>query len=463
VRGSIGLFIGTILWMSTVFAQVHGPDLATLRAQCTNAAGTGSSDAVKSACSELMRVCPAPCIAQGEPAIEVVTSGLIRGSYVSVKVKGGLNYMTGGNGSTLIPLTTSSYAVTVISQPSGQTCTVENGAGVVESDTRPQVTLKCSGQRSIGGIVSGLSAGEHVQLVNGSQESLTVSANGRYQFDAEKKSGEEYSVVVNQSPPGKKCTIAGEQQGVVGIADITDLAVTCATLPHAIASAADSPSTGVSATLKRDNLMPLAFPGWQRGEKETASHPELPSTQIIKLTLSDGQQTKYFAEPLGVIRLDAQHAAMITSTIPLDSDTGELDYGCEGSTYCPDYVPIGAYIFTQGDAGWTLTSRADLVTKVFGSEIEKFKVQEWPGHGLVVAFTTSYGYQSQSVTNLTMISLQADRVIPLIDTSLAKSTDMISGSDYLDCQSILDPKYVQTGSRTVDSANCEDTKGHWRF
>jgi len=110
---------------------------------------------------------------------------------------------------------------------------VGNGAGVVESDARPQVTLKCSGQRSIGGIVSGLSAGEHVQLVNESQESLTVSANGRYQFDAEKKSGQEYSVVVNQSPPGKKCTIAGEQQGVVGIADITDLAVTCATLPHA--------------------------------------------------------------------------------------------------------------------------------------------------------------------------------------------------------------------------------------
>ena len=74
------------------------------------------------------------------------------------------------------------------------------------------------------------------------------------------------------------------------------------------------------------------------------------------------------------------------------------------------------------------------------------------------------GYQSASVTNLTMISLQPDSAIELLDTSLSSGSDLIRGNvDDLDCQNILDPKYAQPESVSIDSANCEDTKGHWRF
>jgi hypothetical protein len=125
------------------------------------------------------------------------------------------------------------------------------------------------------------------------------------------------------------------------------------------ASFADSPSTAASATLKRDSLMPLAFPGWQRGDTGTPSNPKLPATEIVKLTLDGESSAEYFVEPKGVIRLDAQHAAMITYTVPINPESGELDDGCDGSHYCPPTFLVGAYFFTQSDAGWILTSRAD--------------------------------------------------------------------------------------------------------
>jgi hypothetical protein len=462
MRGSIGLFMGAILWMSPVSAQGQRPDLATLRVQCTNASGTGSMDAVMRACVELEHICPAPCIAPGELAIEVVTSGLVRGSYVSVKVNGGLNFTTSGNGSNLIPLASINYAVTVLSQPSGQTCTVENGAGVVAPDTRPKVMVKCSGQRSIGGLVSGLSDGEHVQLYNlVSQEVLTVDENGRYRFDAEKKVGEEYAVVVNQSPPGKKCTLAGEDQGVVGTADITDLIITCVPLPLAVAASAVE-SSAVSATLKRDSLMLSVFPGWQRAGKAGVSYSVAPASEVVKVGANSDLSGDYFVEPLGVIRIDEQHATMLTTAMPIDPETGEVDNGCS-SSYCAGSDYIGAYFFTLGDEGWKLTGRQEFVTKLEGDYAGKFKTQMWPGHGLVVSFTPEYGYQGQSVINLTMLALQPNKVISLLETSLSKSSNLIDNSDTPNCQIMLDPKYTQPEGLDVGFTNCGETVGHWEF
>ena len=227
------------------------------------------------------------------------------------------------------------------------------------------------------------------------------------------------------------------------------------------ASFAESPSTAESATLKRDSLMPVAFPGWRPGDKGVPTNPKVPSSEIVKLSVG-GKTSRYFVEPLAVTRLDAKHAAMIASTIPIDPESGGPDYGCGGSNYCPDYSPIGAYIFTRGMAGWALTRRADLVTTVTGYDVDHFKVQRWPGHGLVVAFATTYGYQSEYVTTLTMISLQPNRVIPLLNTSLSTGADFIDGGE-LGCEDVLNPKYNQPKNVTINYANCASTLGQWRF
>jgi len=79
-----------------------------------------------------------------------------------------------------------------------------------EANPWTRVILKCGGEHSIGGVVSGLSTGEHLLLVNHGQDYLTVSTNGKYRFDAEVRPGDEHAVGVAKSPPAKQCTISGK-------------------------------------------------------------------------------------------------------------------------------------------------------------------------------------------------------------------------------------------------------------
>src|SRR6185437_2155235 len=81
----------------------------------------------------------------------------------------------------------SSYAVTVATQPNGQTCTVANGTGAVGSANVTNVAITCGSQGgtgggpySVGGTVSGLTG--TVVLENNGGNDLSVSTNGAFTF-----------------------------------------------------------------------------------------------------------------------------------------------------------------------------------------------------------------------------------------------------------------------------------------
>src|SRR5579862_5531800 len=122
------------------------------------------------------------------------------------------------------------YAVTVQTNPSGQTCTVSNGSGTVGSANVTSVAVSCatSGgtKYSVGGTVSGLS-GTVVLQDNGS-DSLSVSANGSFTFATQLASGAAYAVTVQTNPSGQTCTVSNGS-GTVGSANVTSVAVSCAT------------------------------------------------------------------------------------------------------------------------------------------------------------------------------------------------------------------------------------------
>ncbi len=73
------------------------------------------------------------------------------------------------------------YAVTVDTQPAGQTCTVTNGSSIAGSANVTDVAVTCvTNTETLGGTVSGL-AGSLVLQANGS-DSLTITANGAFAF-----------------------------------------------------------------------------------------------------------------------------------------------------------------------------------------------------------------------------------------------------------------------------------------
>ena len=77
----------------------------------------------------------------------------------------------------------SSYAVTVQTQPVGQSCSVTNGSGTLdaEGDSIDTVRVGCAFNASLRGTVTGLLPGAALTLANGSSR-LALTADGPFSF-----------------------------------------------------------------------------------------------------------------------------------------------------------------------------------------------------------------------------------------------------------------------------------------
>ena len=127
-----------------------------------------------------------------------------------------------------------SYGVTVKTNPAGQTCTVSNGSGTVGSANVTNVAVSCASAASytVGGTVSGLSG--TVVLQDNGGDNLSVAANGPFTFKTSLAGGAAYSVTVKTNPSGQTCTVSNGS-GTVGAANVTNVAVSCAsTAPYTV-------------------------------------------------------------------------------------------------------------------------------------------------------------------------------------------------------------------------------------
>ena len=122
------------------------------------------------------------------------------------------------------------YAVTVKTNPSGQTCTVSNGSGTIGSANVTNVAVTCTTTPtySVGGSVSGLTG--TVVLQDNGGDDLSVSANGPFTFATKLASGAAYAVTVKTNPSGQTCSVSNGS-GTIGSANVTNVAVTCTTTP----------------------------------------------------------------------------------------------------------------------------------------------------------------------------------------------------------------------------------------
>lgn len=123
----------------------------------------------------------------------------------------------------------SNYAVTVGTQPAGQTCTVAASTGTVSGNVT-NVSVACTAnQYTIGGTAAGLI--RPVVLQNNSGDSLTVSADGTFVFASTVTAGAAYSVTVLTQPGGQICTLSNES-GTANT-NVTSVSVSCSIDPNA--------------------------------------------------------------------------------------------------------------------------------------------------------------------------------------------------------------------------------------
>jgi 6-phosphogluconolactonase (cycloisomerase 2 family) len=156
-------------------------------------------------------------------------SGL-SGTGLVLKDNGGdsLNVPANGTFSFVVELVPgTAYAVTVGTQPAGQTCTVSNGSGTVSGANITAVTVNCvMNTYTVGGAVSGLSGAGLVLKDNGG-DNLNVSSSGSFTFATALTNGTTYVVTVGTQPANQTCTVSNGSGTVAG-ANINGVAVICA-------------------------------------------------------------------------------------------------------------------------------------------------------------------------------------------------------------------------------------------
>ncbi|HEX7840624.1 MAG TPA: DUF4215 domain-containing protein, partial [Kofleriaceae bacterium] len=159
-------------------------------------------------------------------------SGLGSGQSVVLRYNGVNDLTVTANGgftfTTQVP-SGSPYVITVLTNPSGMTCTVTNGSGTVAASNITNVAVTCTiNVFTVGGTVSGLAAGDSITLLDNAGDNLIRSANGSFTFATPVAIGQPYAVTVVSptSPVSQTCTVTSGS-GTVGSGNITSVQVVC--------------------------------------------------------------------------------------------------------------------------------------------------------------------------------------------------------------------------------------------
>ncbi len=148
----------------------------------------------------------------------------------------------------------STYAVTVQTQPTGQTCTVSNGSGNVGSANVTSVAVTCIDDPvltfAVGGTISGLNG--TVVLQNNSSNDLSLSADGNFTFANPLVNGGAHAVTVLTQPAGQTCEVTNSS-GTVASVDVTNVNVTCADSPVVLEFTIGGAVSGLDGTVVLQN------------------------------------------------------------------------------------------------------------------------------------------------------------------------------------------------------------------
>jgi len=147
---------------------------------------------------------------------------------VGLKNNAGETLLVSSNGAFGFPTLVNSgqsYNVTVDSQPTGQTCSVSQGSGIVGTNAVDNISVVCAvASFKVSGTVAGLSGA--LELLNNGGDSLTMNADGAFTFSTPVAFGASYAVTVRSQPASQTCTVSGGS-GTMAMGDVNNVVVVC--------------------------------------------------------------------------------------------------------------------------------------------------------------------------------------------------------------------------------------------
>ncbi len=182
----------------------------------------------------------AGCGGKIEATIGGTVSGLSGGTTIVLQNNGGNNLSLNNNGTFTFSgqiEAGSTYDVTILTQPVGETCQVENAYGTVEQSIGNvnSIAVICnatiSASNEVTGNVTGLTTGQSVVLTNNGVNPVTLTGNATgtlqlFTFSTPLATGQTYNVQIS-SQTGASCTLANNIGTIPATGTITQIAVTC--------------------------------------------------------------------------------------------------------------------------------------------------------------------------------------------------------------------------------------------
>lgn len=120
------------------------------------------------------------------------------------------------------------YDVFIAEQPSRQSCTLNQGVGVVISEIRNIEIICTAPDYRLGGIVSGLRDRASVELSLNGEQTQVIHHNGAFQFDTQYPAGTSYFLDVRSGDTDQDCS-ANAPVGMIGSEQSPALEVVCRT------------------------------------------------------------------------------------------------------------------------------------------------------------------------------------------------------------------------------------------
>jgi Bacterial Ig-like domain len=246
----------------------------------------------------------------------------------------------------------SAYAVTVKTQPTGQTCVVANGTGIVNGSNVTNVTAICSPVYTVGGSVTGLLG--TVTLQDNGGNDLTIASNRPFAIGPALATGTAYSITIKTQPVEQLCVVSNGS-GTVSGANIGNVAVTCSLVPLTVAGS--SPVIGAINVVRNTNWI-VVF--------STTLAAATISDSVLSLTSAAGPQAFTFTVSGNQITLLPSGALL-----PLTEYTLTIGTGIQGALG-EQLASTVAISMTTEDRGWE-TARAietnTAVNQAFGPTV----------------------------------------------------------------------------------------------
>jgi 6-phosphogluconolactonase (cycloisomerase 2 family) len=295
------------------------------------------------------------------------TASGLSGTGLVLQDNGGDNLAITGNGAFTFATKVDSggaYSVTVMTQPSGQTCTVTNGSGTASADvTSVAVTCTNSGSGvTVGGTVSGLT-GTGLVLQDNGADNLSISVNGAFTFATALASGKAYAVTVLTQPTGQTCAVVNGT-GTTGSANITNVAVNCGGGSASVGKFAYVANNG-DGTISAYTIVATT------GALQSAAGPIADGTAPAAVSLAPNGKWAYSASDNG---LHIYAFAINQTTGALSAIGSPVSTGFTTGMAFPDIAVDAAsahlYIASAGDgkvAGFAIDQSTGALTPLAGS------------------------------------------------------------------------------------------------